>query len=497
MPTLGRRSFLKTSALAAAGLALSARSWSQVAGANGDVRVAVIGLNSRGRDLYRILSRIKGARVVALCDVDSAVLRRASAELGAGVQTYGDLREMLAAPGIDAVAVATPNHWHALAAIWAMQAGKDVYLEKPVSHNVWEGAQVEAAAARYGRVVQAGMQIRSGEGLREAAAWIRAGNLGRVTASRGFCYKYRASIGRVDAAPAPPATVNLDLWCGPAPLAAPRRAQFHYDWHWFWATGNGDVANQGAHQMDVARWMLGQEGMPRHTMSVGGRLGYVDDGQTPNTLTIVHDYAGAPIIFEVRGLPAKAASGAAAGPVAGSSSTAEAKAGLMDRYRGVRVGNIVDCEGGSLVSDTYYEARAYDAGGKLVREFKGVDRHMENFIDVVRSRRTADLYGPIGEGRASTELCHLGNISHLAGARMGPGEMRERIGTSGPLAEAYGRMAEHLARNNIDLDRTPLTLGAPLALDPAAGRFLGEGAPGADALLTREYRAPFVVPQVA
>ncbi len=158
MPTLGRRSFLKTSALAAAGLALSARSWSQVAGANGDVRVAVIGLNSRGRDLFRILSKIRGARVVALCDADSAVLRRASAEVGPGAQTYGDLREMLASPGIDAVAVATPNHWHALAAIWAMQAGKDVYLEKPVSHNVWEGVQIEAAASRYGRVVQAGMR---------------------------------------------------------------------------------------------------------------------------------------------------------------------------------------------------------------------------------------------------------------------------------------------------------------------------------------------------
>ncbi len=249
--------------------------------------------------------------------------------------------------------------------------------------------------------------------------------------------------------------------------------------------------------MDVARWMLGEEGMPRRTMSVGGRLGYVDDGQTPNTLTIVHDYASAPLIFEVRGLPAKAAPGGAVGPAAGSSSTAEARAGLMDKYGGVRVGNIVDCEGGRLVSDTYFEARAYDAEGRLVREFKGVDRHMENFIEVVRSRRTADLYGPIGEGRVSTALCHLGNISHLVGAKMGPGEMRERIGSSGPLAEAYGRMAEHLARNDIDLDRTPLTLGAPLALDSEAGRFSGEGAAGADALLTREYRAPFVVPQVA
>ena len=497
MPALDRRSFIRNSALAAAGLALSARSWAQVVGANGDVRVAVIGLNGRGRDHLRALSRIKGVRVVALCDADSAVLRRASEELGAGAQTYGDLRDLLASPGIDAVTIAMPNHWHALAGIWAMQAGKDVYVEKPVSHNLWEGLQLAAAATRYGRVVQAGMQIRSGEGLREAVAWIRAGNLGRIVASRGFCYKYRGSIGSVPAAPPPPPTVNLDLWCGPSPLAAPHRAQFHYDWHWFWETGNGDIGNQGIHQMDVARWMLGEEGLPRHTMSVAGRLGYVDDGQTPNTQLVVHDYASAPIIFEVRGLPAKAPSGDGAAPVPSGPSASEARAAAMDNYRGVRVGNIVDCEGGRLVMDTYFEARAYDLGGRLVKEFKGSDRHMENFIDVVRSRRTADLYGPVEEGRVSTALCHLGNISHRVGAKVGPGEMRERIGASGPLAEAYGRVAEHLALNNIDLDRTPLTLGAPIALDSAAGRFSGEGAPGADPLLTREYRAPFVVPQLA
>jgi predicted dehydrogenase len=495
IPPLSRRSFIKTSAAAAASLALSARSWSQVAGANGDVRVAVIGLNGRGKDHLRTLSKVSGARVVALCDADSAVLARAAAALGGGVQTYGDIRELLASPGVDAVTVAMPNHWHALAGIWAMQAGKDVYVEKPVAHSVWEGVQLAAAARKYGRVAQSGMQIRSGEGLQEAVAWIRAGNLGKITASRGFCYKYRASIGKVAATPPPPATVNLDLWCGPTALAAPHRAHFHYDWHWFWATGNGDVGNQGPHQMDVARWMLGEEGLPLHTMSVAGRLGYEDDGQTPNSMVVVHDYASAPIIFEVRGLPAKATSGGAPGGV--GADAAEARAGLMDRYRGVRVGNIVDCEGGSLVADSYFEARAYDPEGKLLREFKGSDRMMQNFIDVVRSRRMADLYGPVDEGRRSAALCHLANISHLVGGTVAPGEMQERIRGSAPLAEAYGRMAEHLSRNNVDLGRTPLTLGAPLSVDPAAGRFTGENAELANAQLTSEYRAPFVVPEMA
>jgi predicted dehydrogenase len=493
---MNRRSFIRNSAMAAAGLALSARSWSQVAGANGDVRVAVIGLHGRGKDHLRTLSKASGARVVALCDADSAVLGQAAAAVGGGVRTFGDIRELLAWPGVDAITIAMPNHWHALAAIWAMQAGKDVYVEKPVSHNVWEGVQLAAAAKRYNRVVQSGMQIRSGEGLQEAVAWIRAGNLGKITASRGFCYKYRASIGKVDATPPPPATVNLDLWCGPTPLAAPHRAQFHYDWHWFWGTGNGDIGNQGPHQMDVARWMLGEEGLPLHTLSVGGRLGYVDDGQTPNTITVVHDYPSAPLIFEVRGLPARASSGAeSAGP--GGALAAEAKSGLMDKYRGVRIGNVIDCEGGSLVTDSYFEAQAYDSNGKLIREFKGSDRMMQNFIDVVASRKMDDLYGPVDEGRKTAALSHLANISHQIGSKMAPGEMRERTLGNAPLAEAYGRMAEHLSRNNVDLAATPLTLGAPLAIDPDAGRVTGEFADLANPLLRSAYRAPFAVPEVA
>jgi predicted dehydrogenase len=239
MAAVARRTFLKTSALAAAGVALPVRSWARVLGANADVRVAVIGLNGRGQNHVATLARIPGVRVVALCDVDTAVLDRAKAAAKLpGVKTYVDVRELLADPDVDAVTVATPNHWHSLAAIWAMQAGKDVYLEKPVSHNVWEGRQLVAAAAKYGRVVQAGTQIRSGEGMREAVAWVRAGNLGRVTAARGFCYKRRDSIGRAGGPQPVPATVHSDLWSGPAPLVAPRRntrnGPVHYDWHWLY-----------------------------------------------------------------------------------------------------------------------------------------------------------------------------------------------------------------------------------------------------------------------
>ncbi len=501
MNHLSRRTFLKNTALLGAATALSARSWAQVAGANGDVRVAVLGLNGRGKNHLQSLAKVSGVRVVALCDPDSAVLDRAAKSLGGDVKKFTDLRELFKLSDLDAVTIATPNHWHSLAAIWAMQAGKDVYVEKPVSHNIWEGRQLVAAAKKYNRVVQAGTQIRSGEGLREAVAWVQAGHLGKITASRGFCYKRRPSIGKTSGPQPVPATANYDLWCGPAPMEPLRRKKLHYDWHWVNVTGNGDVGNQGIHQMDVARWFLGEAGLPRHTLSIGGRLGYDDDGNTPNTQVVIHDYASAPLIFEVRGLPAKA--GGADGEVNGSE-ISEAASAAMDHYAGVwpakmsvGVGNVVDCEGGFLVTNSYFTATAYDKAGKTVKEFKGADRHMQNFIDVVRSRKLSDLYGPIQEGHVSSALCHLGGLSHQLGHTATPGELQEKVQGNAPLAEAYGRMVGHLAANKVDFGKTPATLGLPLAIDPAAEKFTGPDAAAANAMLRRDYRAGFVVPQLA
>jgi len=499
MNHLSRRDFIKSSALAAAGAALSSCATAPTAriiGANEDVRVAVLGLNGRGKNHLTSLSKVSGVRVVALCDPDTAVLDRTAANLGAGVKKYTDLRELFAAQDIDAVTIATPNHWHALAGIWAMQAGKDVYVEKPVSHNVWEGRQLVAAAKKYNRVVQAGTQIRSGAGLQEAVAWVQAGNLGKITASRGFCYKRRNSIGKTTGEQPLPATVNYDVWSGPAPMVPLRRKNLHYDWHWLNLTGNGDVGNQGIHQMDVARWFLGERGLPRHTLSIGGRLGYDDDGDTPNTQVVIHDYATAPLIFEVRGLPAKF-DGKSGTPATGADAAAAAGSS-MDKYRGqVSIGNFVDCEGGYVVIPSYFAATAYDKAGKVVKEFNGVDRHMQNFIDVVRSRKLAELYGPIEQGHVSSALCHLGGLSHQLGRASSPGELQEKTKGNAPLAEAYGRMVEHLAANHVDFAKTPATLGATLTVDAAAERFTGPGADAANAMLTRQYRAPFVVPKLA
>ena len=518
---LTRRAFLFNTAVAgAATAAFSARSWAQVAGANGDIRVAVVGLNGRGGNHLASLRRIPGVRLVALCDVDTAVLERVKrglGEAGATVRTFVDIRELLAMPDLDAITIATPNHLHSLQAIWAAQAGKDVYVEKPVSHNVWEGRQLVTAAKKYNRVIQAGTQIRSGAGLQEAVAWVRAGNLGKVTASRGFCYKRRDSIGKTEGPQKIPATVNYDLWSGPAPLIPSHRnsrekGPVHYDWHWVYAYGNGDVGNQGIHQMDVARWFLGESGLPRSTLSVGGRLGYVDDGDTPNTQVVIHDYASAPLIFEVRGLPAQAEAAVAAtvgdqaGAEAANAVAAKTKGkkggggrggSPMDNYRGVAVGNVVECEGGSVVTTNYFTATAYDKAGKVVKEFVGADRHMQNFIDVVRSRKTADQYGPILEGHVSSALCHLGNISHVLGKGMAPDALREKIKGRAPLAEATARMAEHLAANKVDLAKTPLIYGVPLTIAPGKETFTGEFAKEATPLLTRQYRAPFIVPDLS
>lgn len=475
-----RRSFLKSFSLAAAGAALSPHAWAQVAGANADIRLGIAGLNGRGKDLIREFGALPGVRIVALCDADSAVLAAAAQarrDAGGEVRTFADLRGLLAQKDIDAVALATPNHLHALQAVWACQAGKDVYLEKPVSHNLWEGRKIVEAAAKYRRVVQAGSQCRSSDSLAEAVAWVRAGNLGKITSARGLCYKRRASLGLTANPPPVPASVNYDLWCGPAPLAPPHRAKFHYDWHWFWATGNGDLGNQGVHQLDIARWFLGEAAPAPRVLTVGGRLGYADDGETPNTLLVWHDYAAAPLLFEVRGLPARAGANA------------------MDSFQGASIGVIVQCEGGSVVVPSYTTANALDRDGKLLKKFTGASSHAGNFIDVVRSRKLSDLRAPIQEGHASAALAHLANISHRLGRAAAPEAVREQFRASQELSGSFARLTEHLAANAVDLAQTPLTLGLPLAFDPGAEHCTGENAAAANALLTREYRKPYVVPE--
>ncbi len=477
---MNRRTFLKNSLLTTASLSLApAFSRAQVAGANGDIRVAVVGFNSRGKSHIEGFRSLKGVRVVALCDVDQQVLEQAAAKLKADntpVATYQDIRKLLESKDIDVVSFATPNHWHALGTIWAVQAGKDVYVEKPVSHNVWEGQQMVAAARKYNRLVQAGTQTRSSYGIREAIEWLRAGNLGKIKLARSLCYKRRASIGKATEPCKIPATVDYDLWCGPAPKEKELwRKKFHYDWHWVWPTGNGDLGNQGVHQVDMARWALGYEEVSPRVFAFGGRFGYEDDGTTPNTQIAWHDYQPVPILFEVRGLPQKSG------------------ADKMDQYRGFTgISAAFECEGGFLVFPNYNSAVACDNEGKQIKKFSGSDDHYANFIQAVRSRKQSDLNADIREGHLSAAICHTANISYQLGHGKSPGEIQDAVKSNPDVTDALGRMEAHLAANEVDLKKTPAALGPVLTMNPQTERFTNNEA--ANKLLTREYRKPYVVP---
>src|ERR1043166_2588864 len=494
MKNLTRRSFIKNTALSAAALSWTAKSWSQVPGANEDIRIAVIGFNGRGRDHMGGYKKLQGVRIVALCDVDKKVLDNGVASLGkdgASVEGYTDLRKLYENKNIDAVSIATPNHWHSLAAIWAVQAGKDVYVEKPVSHNVWEGRQVVNAARKYKKIVQAGTQSRSSiHGIKEAVKWVQEGNLGKILIARGLCYKPRKSIGKVSGAQSVPDSIAYALWCGPAEKGPLTRAKLHYDWHWVWNTGCGDLGNQGIHQMDIARWFLGEAELSPRVFSLGGRLGYDDDGETPNTQIVYHDYARAPLIFEVRGLPeSKAAQNKGWAP--------------MDKFpkeHGGSVSVTIHCDGGHVFVPSYKEAVAYDKDEKEIARWpkkgesdKGDDGHYANFLKAVRSRKHTDLNADILEGHLSSALCHTGNISYRLGAKSSPGAIREQIKGDRDGLPTFERMAEHLKANEVDLNMDKATLGVVLKMDPKTEKFPGNEA--ANALLTRKYRAPFVVPE--
>ena len=478
---LSRRSFLQSSggallgvsALGCAGSAplLTGRT---VLGPEDEIRVAVVGLNGRGRSHVDGFRKLNNVRVVALCDVDLKVLEREGAkfsERGESVDLVQDFRELLARKDIHAVSLATPNHWHALQTVWACDAGKDVYVEKPVCHNYVEGQRMVAAARRNHRVVQVGTQSRSSYAIRDAIAWMHAGELGKIKIARGFCYKPRKSIGNVIGPQSVPGHIDYNMWTGPAPLVPLRRARLHYDWHWDSATGNGDLGNQGVHQVDLCRWALGEQSFPTEVLSIGGRLGYDDDANTPNTQIIWANYPTAPLLFEVRGLPQDA------------QAQQENWGGSMDSYHGVRIGVIVDCEQGSLRIPNYSSAEALDREGNFIRKWEGADNHYADFVDAVRSGRARDLSADIQEGHLSAAPCHFASLSHHLGSSQSLSEIQTSVSDNPFMKDALERMTRHLKANRVDLARTPLTLGrslraqngdlpAALAADPATAPWL-------------------------
>jgi predicted dehydrogenase len=470
-----RRTFLQTSAVATAAMSLRVAGTSATDSDSDDVRVAVIGVKGRGGNHIGGMKK----NVVALCDVDAQHLEKRADGLREGgrtIDTYTDFRKLLERDDINAVSIATPNHLHSLIGILAAQAGKDVYVEKPVSHNVWEGRQLAQAARRYNRIIQCGTQSRSSPSLHEAVEFVRGGNLGEIQYAIGTCYKRRASIGKLDKPLEIPKHVDYDLWCGPAAKVDLYRPRLHYDWHWDFNTGNGDMGNQGIHQMDIARWFLGEDKVSKRVLSVGGRVGYEDAGNTPNTQIVLHMYDKAPLIFETRGLPTKSGSD------------------RMDRYRGSGIGVIVQCEKGHILIPSYTSAIAYDSDGNAIQEWKGGGDHYANFLKAVASRNPDDLNAEVLEGHLSSALCHTGGVSHQLGKKATAGEIRDAIKSDSLFTDSFERMVGHLSANGIDVDEPVLTLGSSLEMDQTTESFTNMDE--ANALVRREDRAPFTVPEV-
>jgi len=396
---MNRRTFVLTSGA-------TALATQTAAGANDRVNVAVVGVRGRGREHVDIYARGAASRVVAVCDIDNAQSERAVALADKAqpgkLKVFQDYRKLLEDKDVDAVSLATCNHWHALGAIWACQAGKDVYCEKPASHNIWEGRKMVEAASKYKRIVQVGMQSRSIAHKQRAIQLLREGVIGKVYMAKGLCYKRRKSIGKTPDE-AVPAGVDYNLWRGPAAMQPFNPNRFHYNWHWFWDTGNGDIGNQGVHEMDLCRWGLGKSSHPKRVSCSGGKFLYDDDQETPNTQLATFEYDDCQMVFEVRGL---LTGGESSIPYDGSNF----------------IGNLFYGSEGFMSLDStgfevYLGEKREPAQSMKPTEAKIWDTnpHMENFIGAVRSRKEASLNCNIEEGHLSAALCHLANISYRTG----------------------------------------------------------------------------------
>jgi predicted dehydrogenase len=434
MSEVNRRTFMMAAGtVAASGVAI--RSASAGVGPNDTVRAAVLGVNGRGTAHIGGFMGTKGTSVAVLCDPDRVVLDRRSKEFeshhGAKVETETDLRKVFDRKDIDVVSIATPNHWHALATIWAVQAGKDVYVEKPGTHNIFEGRKMIEAARKYNRIVQHGVQLRSSEAVREGVDHLRKGTIGKVYMARGLVYRSRPSIGHAKDPDVAPATLDWNTWQGPAQERAFTKRLVHYNWHWHWNYGNGDVGNQGIHETDMCLWGLGLETFPSEIVAMGGKFLFDDDKETPELLSSNYMFpeTNQMIEFEVR-------------PWA------------TNNEAGTGVGNLFYGSDGYMVIRGYNDYATFlgqkGEPGPKRKDGDPLGKHFANFIDAVRKRDTSVQHGPVETAHTASGLAHLGNIAYR--------------------------------------------LGRKLKFDPKAEKFIGDTE--ADTMLTRHYRAPFVVPDV-
>jgi predicted dehydrogenase len=487
---LSRRDFVDTAlTLAATALAGMPAVPAEAADAGGTkpggprekIRVATIGVNGQGAAHVGEWLANPDVDLVAICDCDpSAYVRLCEKRFKDALHPPAyvqDVRRLLDRTDIDAVSIATPNHWHALMAIWAMQSGKDVYVEKPCSHNVEEGRVMTQWARKLGRICQMGVQSRSMTGMRQTLDFVKSGTIGKVTVAHALCYKRRPSIGLVDTpAPLPPG-LDFDLWAGPAPVDVPTRKRLHYDWHWNHVTGNGDLGNQNPHELDKARWGLGKQELPTRVVSLGGRLGYVDNGDVANSQVTIYQWDDALLISDVRGLEIKS-------PV-----TFGLKAGPLG------TGNIWYGTKGYVVSPSYTSGVAYDLDGNELGKWSGgsYQQHFANFVKAIKSRNHKDLHLDIEDGHLSSALAHLGNVSWTLGQAVSAGTRPTLAASDKHVADTWDSFEAYCREDNVDFTATKLTLGREITIDPATEQSTDAEA---NRLFTRDYRKGFELPRV-
>lgn len=476
-----RRRFLQGTAASAAWLATSRSHAARAVTANDQIRLAFLSCGGRANELMGSFEKIPAVKVVGLCDPDPSRLAKAKSRFP-DAKTASDLRTLIEDKDVDAVVVATCNHWHCLAAIWAMQAGKDVYVEKPLSHTQWEGEQTIAAARKYNRICQVGTQQRSDPMQAQIKQFLHEEQgIGKLNSVRVNRYGVRGSIGkRSEPLPKDPA-IDFNLWLGPAADKPVFRNAWHYDWHWDWNTGSGEMGNWGVHVLDDVRNVVFRDSVavPRRILGGGGRVLWDDAGQTPNVHVVAFDTGSLPVVIGLSNLPA-APDNNKSPKVPGPSS-----------------GYVVYGEGGRLEGQRG-SARAYDRDNKLIKEFRGNSGggHQSNFIDAVLKRDRELLNAEVQVGHDSTGWCNFANVCFQVGEHRRLEESIESAQSFPGWKPLIEEMHTHLQAHGIGPENPSLVMSPWLDLDQKTGRFLGEFADRGNACLRRTYRAPFEVPEV-
>ena len=478
---ISRRQFIQGTSAAVASFGLPLAVPRSAFGANDAVRVAVVGCGNRGSGTHvGAFGRQQGVRIAAVCDPDSqrlqAAAKRVEAKYGNKPEAVTDVRRLMDRKDFDVLSVATMQYWHSLPVIWACQSGRHVYVEKPLAHSIWEGRQMVGAARKYNRLVQVGLQGRSRDTDRQAEEYIKSGQLGKIQYIVCFANKPRTSIGkRTEPLPIPD-YVDYDLWCGPARKEHIYRNRLQYDCSFTWNMGDGESCNQGAHEIDIARRLLGETTLPRRVMSVGGRFVFNDAGDVPNTQIIYYDFPSAPVLYEVHNL--RAGKNTKTRPL----------------YRGATTDTCVQCEGGYAMM---HQGSIWDNRGQKIKQFTNsrdcVQAHFENFIQAVRSGKQEDLNCDVLEGHLSTNVCHAGNVSYRLGKPASPAETRRQIGDLPVFQEMFDSYLSHLKAHEIDPDES--VLGPWLECDRENESFKGNAK--ANSLVKGFYRKPFVVPDTS